>query len=375
MAHIFKDKILLLLIFVVPLLYAIFFGAVYSQGVLTDIPLAVVDLDQSALSREVVKSFANSPRFYVVDDITTYPQLVEGMGENIVRAGVVIPQNFAADAALSKGAKILTVYDGSNLIWGYNIRKYTQEIINQFSSYQASSYMAGLGLSKKEIIDVLDTVSTNITIWYNPTFSYASYMLYGLIMLVIHQICLLSVSLTVTREKENNSWLQFLCSPLPAWKIFLGKALPYFLAAFMNFCLLLWFITSFMHLKINGSVTLIMLLGLLYTAAVTSFGFYTSLQARNSLQVTRYIMLLSVPLLMVSGYTWPQTHIPAFINSFARLLPFTWMAEGLRNVALKNLGVNCLTPAILALSLMLVAGILLVLTFKKVLNRENHTGV
>ncbi|MEG3072277.1 MAG: ABC transporter permease [Peptococcaceae bacterium] len=375
MAHIFKDKILLLLIFVVPLLYAIFFGAVYSQGVLTDIPLAVVDLDQSALSREVVKSFVNSPRFHVVDGITTYPQLAEGMGENIVRAGVVIPQNFAADAALSKGAKILTVYDGSNLIWGYNIRKYTQEIINQFSSYQASSYMAGLGLSKKEIIDVLDTVSTNITIWYNPTFSYASYMLYGLIMLVIHQICLLSVSLTVTREKENNSWLQFLCSPLPAWKIFLGKALPYFLAAFMNFCLLLWFITSFMHLKINGSVTLIMLLGLLYTAAVTSFGFYTSLQARNSLQVTRYIMLLSVPLLMVSGYTWPQTHIPAFINSFARLLPFTWMAEGLRNVALKNLGVNCLTPAILALSLMLVAGILLVLTFKKVLNRENHTGV
>lgn len=61
MAHIFKDKILLLLIFVVPLLYAIFFGAVYSQGVLTDIPLAVVDLDQSALSREVVKSFVNSP--------------------------------------------------------------------------------------------------------------------------------------------------------------------------------------------------------------------------------------------------------------------------------------------------------------------------
>ncbi|NLJ75752.1 MAG: ABC transporter permease [Peptococcaceae bacterium] len=375
MIHIFKDKILLLLIFIVPLLYGIFFGAVYSQGILSDIPLAVVDLDQSALSREVVKSFENSPRFHVVDDITTYPLLKKGMGENTVRAGIVIPENFAGDTALSKGTKILTVYDGSNLIWGYNIRKYTQEVINQFSSYQASSYMAGLGLSKKEIINVLDTISTNITVWHNPTFSYASYMLYGLIMLVIHQIYLLSVSLTVTREKENNCWIQFLCSPLPSWKIFLGKALPYSLTAFMNYCLLLWFISSFMHLKINGSITLIMLLGLLYTAAVTSVGFYISLVARNSLQSTRYIMLLSVPLLMVSGYTWPQTHIPAFINSFARLLPFTWMAEGLRNIALKNLGVNSLTPAILALSLMLVAGILLVLTFKKVLKRENHIEV
>ena len=55
--HIFKDKILLVLIFFVPLLYAFFFGAVYSQGILTGIPLAVVDLDHSALSREVIKSF------------------------------------------------------------------------------------------------------------------------------------------------------------------------------------------------------------------------------------------------------------------------------------------------------------------------------
>ena len=358
-----------MLIFFVPLLYAFFFGAVYSQGILTGIPLAVVDLDHSALSREVIKSFENSPRFSIVQDITTYPLLEEGMRKSVIRAGVVIPENFARDADLHRGTEILTVYDGSNLIWGYNIRKYTLEVVNQFNTGHASSYMAGLGLTKKEITNILDTLSTNIDVWYNPTFSYTSYMLYGLIMLVIHQICLLSASLTVTREKEKNCWIQFLSSPLPAWKIFLGKSLPYFLTGFFNYVLLIWFITRFVQIKIEGSVFLMALLGLLYTVVIISAGFYLSLKAKNSLQATRFIMLLSVPLLMVSGYTWPQTHIPAFINNFASLIPFTWMAEGFRNIAVKDLGAGCLTPVILALSLMSITAVLLAVSFAKRKNR------
>lgn len=365
MVHIFKDRVLLLLIFFVPLFYAFLCGAVYSQGILTNIPLAVVDLDNSGLSREVIKSFENCPRFSIVRDITTYPLMEEGMKQSVIRAGVVIPENFEKEVAQNRGAKILTVYDGSNLIWGYNIRKYTLEVINQFGTDRAAAYMAGLGLSKKEITNVLDTISANTEVWYNPTFSYAGYMMFGLIMLVIHQICLLSASLTVTREKEKNCWIQFLCSPLPAWKIFLGKSLPYFLTGFLNYGLLLWFINRFMHLKIEGSVPLLVFLGLLYTVVITCAGFYISLKAKDSLQATRYIMLLSVPFLMISGYTWPRTHIPTVINSFASLLPFTWMAEGLRSIAVKNLGAEHLAPVLLALSLMSVASVLLASCFAK----------
>jgi ABC-2 type transport system permease protein len=365
MVHVFKDKILLLLIFFVPLFYAAICCAVYSAGILNGIPLAIVDLDNSGLSREVIRSFENSPRFRIIEGINTYALLEEGMKENAVRAGVVIPENFEAGIALHSGAEILTVYDGSNLIWGYNIRKNTAEVVNQFSAEHAAAYMAGLGLSEKEIANVLDTISANTEVWYNPTFSYANYMLFGLIMLVIHQICLLCASLSVTREKEKNCWIQFLCTSVPSWKIFLGKSLPYFLTGIFNYGLLLWFITFFVPVKTGGSVFLIILLGLLYTAVITSTGFYISLKARNSLQATRYIMLLSVPILMISGYTWPRNHIPGFLNAFADLLPFTWMAAGIRKAAVKNLGIEHLIPVVLALSLMSLAVILLAASFRK----------
>lgn len=365
MVHILKDKILLLLVFAVPLLYASLCGLVYFSGLLTDIPLAIVDLDNSRLSREVVAAFENSPRFQVVPGIDTYAGLEEGMKEGTVRAGVVIPGDFETKITQHRNTEVLTVYDASNLIWGLNIRKYTLEVIGTFNARYTAAYLAGLGLTATEISNALNTVQGNIEVWYNPTFSYANYILMGLYMIIIQQIGLLCVSLTITREKEKNSWLQYLCSPVAAWKIFLGKSLPYFLTNLMNYGLLLWFARSVVLVKVEGSTLLILLLGLLYSVTITSAGFCLSLWAANSLQVTRYLLLLSVPFFMISGYCWPPTHIPELINNAARLLPLTWMAEASRLVTVKNLGAHYIVHNILALTVMALVSTFFALTFSK----------
>ena len=365
MLQILKDKILFLLVFAVPIIYASLCGVVYFSGTLTDIPLAIVDLDQSRLSREVVTAFDNSPRFHLVQEINTYPALEEGMKEGSVRAGVVIPEYFETKVSQHRNTEVLTVYDASNLIWGLNIRKYTLEVIAGFNAGYTASYLAGLGLTKAEITNALNTVRGNIDVWYNPTYSYANYIMLGLVLIIIHQICLLCVSLTVTREKENNSWIQYLCSPVPAWKIFLGKSFPYLITNMMNYGLLIWFARSIVHVKIGGSIGLILLLGLLYGITITSAGYFISLHAPNSLQVTRYLMLLSVPFFMISGYCWPKTHIPALVNDLARLLPLTWMTEAFRLVTVKNLGAQYIANNILALFVMALVSTFFALTFSK----------
>lgn len=355
---ILKDKILLLMVFAVPLIYAVLFGLVYVQGILTGIPMGIVDMDNSSLSREVVQAFENSPRFKIVREIDTYPRLEEGMKNGAVRAGLVIPEDFEKRISQHRSVEVLTVYDGSNLIWGYNIRKYALEVINKFSADHAAARLAGMGMSGREVAGILDAVSCNIEVWYNPTFSYATFLLGGLMMMIIHQICLLSVSLSVTREKERNSWLMYLSSPVPGWKIFLGKCLPYFAANFLNYLLLIWLGAAVFHVKTGGSLLLIILLGLLYDIIITSAGVCVSALAPDSLQATRYLMLLSVPLFIISGYTWPPTHIPPLINGLARLLPYTWMAEGFRLVTVKELGFAYLAPAVLALFSMAMAAVL-----------------
>lgn len=373
--HIFKDPILFLIVFIVPLFYAALFGIVYCAGILNEIPLAIVDQDHSELSREVAQAFINSRQFKVVDQVTTYDQLQQGMNCGTVRAGVVIPADFAKKVDEHRQAEVLTVYDASNLIYGYNIRRFALEITNQFNTNYTARYLAGMNLNRQEITNIMDAVSCNTVVWYNPTFSYVNFMFMGLMMMVIHQIGFLSISLTVTREKERGCWINYLSAPISRIKIITGKCLPYFITNFFNYCLLIWVANVFIHAKIGGSFLLIVLLGLIYDVIITLAGFFISVQAPNSLQVTRYLLLLSVPFFIISGFTWPGSHIPPVLNGIARLLPFTWMAEGFRLVTIKELGLVQILPNILVLSIMAAAAVLLTMTFSKMRKIPGEAGL
>ncbi|WP_434511237.1 ABC transporter permease [Desulfitobacterium sp. AusDCA] len=373
--HIFKDRILFLMVFLIPLLYALVFGMIYVSGTLQHVPLGIVDLSHSEESRSVVEVFENTPNFQVIPSIQTYADLEAGMKNGTVRAGIVIPEDYAQKLAQHQLTQILTVYDGSNLIYGYNTRKYLQQELNTFSTNHTAAYLSGLGMTKHEITNVMDTVSFRLQVWYNPTFSYATFIFIGLVIMILHQIGLLGIGLTVTREKERNSWIQFLCTDIPSWKIFLGKILPYFVINIFNYGLLLWIAARFIDVKIEGSLGVILLLGFLFNVILVSLGFVISLYAPNSLQVTRYLMLLSVPLFVLSGLTWPSTHIPKFLNALAQVVPYTWMANGIRQATVKSLGLADLRITVMVMTVMAAAITFFALTFTKRRNPPVQSGL
>lgn len=365
----------MLMVFIVPLLYTSLFGMIYFSSTLQHVQLGIVDLDHSADSRAVVSAFENTSNFKVIPEVNTYAGLDAGMKSGMVRAGVVIPHGYSQKLSQHQITHILTVYDGSNLIVGFNTRKYFQQVLNSFSADHTASYLGGLGMTKQEIRNVMDTVSFSMQIWYNPTSSYVTYILMGLVIMILHQIGLMSISLTVTREKGRNTWIQYLCASVPPWKIFLGKGLPYFIANFFNYGLLLWVAARFVNVKIEGSLALIILLGLLFDVCIVSMGFIISLYAPNSLQVTRYLLLLSIPLFVISGYTWPSTHIPMLINRLAQLMPYTWMSKGFRLITVKNLGVDYLAVTIMVMSIMAAVLSFFAMTFSKRRKPSAQTGL
>lgn len=366
--HILKDRVAFAIMFIAPLFFAFLMGSVYYSAAINDVPMGIVDLDNSLASREVVDIFSSGPHFKANPAINTYEKLEIAMSEGEVRGGIVIPEDFSAKLSKHQSSEILTIYDASNLLWGYNIRKYAYEGIDQFSRQYAAEYLEGMGMHSDLSDDVLNMVRCNTMTWYNPTYSYINFLYMGVIFIILHQLGLLGVTLTIPREKEGNTWIHYLASPLERWQIVGGKCLPYLVIGFFNYALLLWFSHCFIHARIEGSIFLILLLGLLYTCAIIFLGFFISLHAENSLQISRYLILLSIPIFMISGYTWPQYRIPLVITVISRLSPFSWMAEAFRKVSVKNLGFPDIAINVLGLVIMIAIGIILSLTFRK--NRE-----
>jgi ABC-2 type transport system permease protein len=363
--HVLKDPILILIVFIAPLFYASLFGVVYFSAVLHDVPLAIVDQDNTALSREIRVAFANDDSFKIITGIDSYEQMETGMKNGTLRAGIVIPQDFEQSLYLNRPAQILVVYDASNLIWGLNSRKFIREVINDFSTQHTATRLASMGFSPKEIDNIMNSVECTVTAWNNPTYSYTNYLFMGLMMMAVQQLGLFGVCLAVTREKERNSWIQYIAVSTPAWKIALGKSLPYLIMNFFNYSLILWVSSRFVQVKIEGSVVLLILLGLLYVITITFVGFIISLYSSNSLQATRYLMLLSLPLFIISGYTWPKIYIPEILNYIAVLFPSTWMMLGIRMVSINTAGLELLWPTLLVLGIFAVLTAYFALNFKK----------
>ncbi|HWP95331.1 MAG TPA: ABC transporter permease [Syntrophomonadaceae bacterium] len=361
--YIFKSRVLCFMVFLVPALYALFFGLVYYNGLISNIPMAVVDQDHSALSRELIQSFRNQPYFRIVDDVNSYDGMKTAMRDGRVRAGIVIPQDFAKLVHQGQHTQIITAYDASNLIWGFNIRRMANEVINIFNQQHVAEYLIQSGMSPGEVASVTNILDCNLVPWYNFNYSYTTFIFIGIMMLVIHQVGLFSISLTVTREKEKNSWIQFLAAPIPAWQLVTGKCLPYFLANFLNYTVLLVICGTLARVSLQGQVALVIALGLLYDVIITLLGFLISLYVTDSLQATRYLMMISFPLFFLSGLTWPQLYMPISLVWLGRLLPSTWMMTAARMVNVKGLGWSYMGGTFLVMSAMAAVLAVLVLNF------------
>lgn len=367
--HIWKNPILFLIVFLAPTVYGIFFGAVYCHAVLAEIPLGIVDLDHSGISRELTAAFSNDPYFKIVPDVSSYQELEEAMHTGKVRAGIVIPEQFEKKVQHNRQTEVLNVYDASNLIWGLNTRKNAMEVINKFNNQYTVEYLSGAGLNTQESLRIVNAVEANVVSWYNPTNSYPTYIVIGLMMMLLQQLGLMSSGLTVTREKENNTWLHFVSSGVAWPKIVLGKCLPYFLANFLNYTLVACVAFEIGGAKMEGNIGLFLTMGIVYDLVITFMGFVISLLAEQSLQVTRYLTLLSLPIFIMSGYTWPSTHIPGFINALASIFPSTWMMKAERIITVKGLGINYLGTNILVLLSMAGASLLIAFLYPHIERR------
>lgn len=342
------------MLFLSGLLFALLFGAVYSQKVLVDIPMAIMDEDNTPMSREVIQDYDASNKFNVVCYVDTYKELKDLIDHDRVQAGLCIPRDFEKDTLKGKPTTVLTVFDASNLLYANNIRKAAQSVVLPLSATLGVKTLASQGILSSRALEILSAVSFRSETWYNPTIDYIRYLYLGLIILIAHQMCMVGASISFTRERESGVSLQFRLAPVSRLEVLIGKGLPYFLIGIFDYCLYLLIANKVFGLAIQGEPLLLLPFLAVLFLAVTGIGFCISLLCSNSLLPTRVVMASSIPLFMGSGFTWPLESMPLLIRWIMYCQPLTWMLRSARMILLKSAGILELWPYFLLLSLMAV---------------------
>jgi ABC-2 type transport system permease protein len=292
-----------------------------------NIPTAVIDLDNSFESRELVARFASSGYFTILASPTTPGAVQELLDRATVALAIQINRGFSADLKRRIPASIQVLADGTDsntttVAVGYAnsiIKKYSQDIAPPDARLPAR-------------IDVRQRA------WYNPELRSKNYNVPGVIAMVIMLTSLLLTSMAVVREREMGTMEQLMVTPLKPAELILGKTIPFALIAFFDMIFITILGVVIFNIPINGPLWLLPLSTAIYLLSVLGIGLFVSTVAKTQQQALMATFLFYMPAILLSGFMFPIENMPVIFQYLTYANPLRYFLVIIRGIFLKGNG-------------------------------------
>ena len=335
--QIFRDKRMMAIVFVIPILQTMVFGYAVTTDV-NNVPLAVYDLDRSYESRELVRRMIASGYFLVRSMPESTASLQELLDRGKVIMAIQINAGFSSDIKGKKPTSIQVLVDGTDSNTATVAMDYASRIIRKFGQDSA-------GVVRAAPVNV----DVRTLAWYNPELKSKNYNVPGVIAMVIMLTSLLLTSMAVVREREVGTMEQLMVTPLRPAELILGKTIPFAIIAFFDMALITAFAVLKFDIPIKGSLFLLPLSTAIYLLSVLGIGLFISTIARTQQQALMATFLFYMPAVLLSGFMFPIENMPAFFQYITYVNPLRYFLVIIRGVFLKANGINILWPQMAAL--------------------------
>lgn len=355
-----RDSRMLFVIFFFPLFLLIVFGYAISFDV-KNIQLAVYDKDQSEVSREFINSLNSSEYFTVNKYLSGDSEIKTILDEKISQAVLVLPENLARDFySNQREAKIQVLVDGVDGNTASVISKYFQNVTSRFNNKEGIEILESKGINKKLPIDFRPSF------WYNPTLETTKFMIPGLISMILIITAVISISLSLVKEKEKGTIEQLNVSSLTAVELLIGKSLPYIFISIIDavFVLVAGFVLF--GITVAGNIFLLSVCTFIFILASISFGVFISVVS-DSQQVafTMATFATLLPSIILSGFIFPIDSMPYLVQILTNITPAKFFIEILRDIILKGVGINIFWDQVVYLVLFIMLFLLLAIIFER----------
>jgi len=341
--QVLRDKRMKAIIFVIPVVQTLVFGFAVTTDV-NNIPTAVIDLDNSFASRELVGRFASSGYFTIIASPTNSSAVQDLLDRATVSIAIQINRGFSADLKRNIPASVQLLADGTDSNTTTVAVDYASRIIKRYSQDigpPVTLATAGIDVRQRA--------------WYNPELKSKNYNVPGVIAMVIMLTSLLLTSMAVVREREIGTMEQLMVTPLRPVELILGKTIPFALIAFCDMIFITILGVTIFNIPINGPLWLLPLSTAIYLLSVLGFGLFVSTVAKTLQQALMATFLFFMPAVLLSGFMFPIENMPAVFQYLTYANPLRYFLIIIRGIFLKGNGFDILWPQMAALFIVGVA--------------------
>ena len=329
--QIFRNKGMLPIIFVLPMVQLLILSNAASFEI-KNIQFSYVDNDRSEASRELVSKFQASKYFNVVESFASKKEADAQMQTGKVDVILEIPNHFERDLITENNTNLsvsINAIDGaaagvesvyiSQIINGFN-----QKIQTQLYQYNEASYAQPVN------------IVTIPSFWYNNTLNYKTFMVPGILVLLVTMLTLFLSSMNIVREKEMGTLDQINVTPIRKYQFIIGKLFPFWVLGLVILTVGLIIAKVIFSVPVLGNIGLIYFFTSVYLLVILGIGLIISNYSDTQQQAMFVAWFFTVIFILMSGLFTPIESMPQWAQNITLLNPIRYFVEIIRMVMLKG---------------------------------------
>ena len=360
LTELFRNRLGLVLLVVMPLFMMVMVGFIYpSNSGGNDLPVAIMNEDSgfnnSTLPSQTLimglQQINNQTHFLAFSNVTTMAELKDMVQKGELEGGIVIPSNFSQSILAGQQGTIIVITDNSNLQISAQIIGYSQLYIEQLNTLLAQANVATLNPS------INQTNSLAIVRPYNfqqegvvsGTTNIFDFVAPGIIAMTVMMSVMTGLPVAISQEKEIGTMDGMMVAPINRLSIILGKTMGQIARGLIQGIIILVLAVGLFGVTIQGNIFLVFGLLLLGIFSFVGLGIVITSFTKDQETAQMLMMTLMFPMMFLSGVFFPIESMPWYMQTVSRFLPLTYAADALRKVMVLGAGIPAISTELIIL--------------------------
>lgn len=321
MRNISKDSSLFLILLIAPVLYAFMYGSIYLNKGEEKVKLALIDDDGTVVSRLLTEQLNVTPMIEIVP-ASNISEAQEKMYQGEVEGYFYIQKDLEKYIFSQKQANVNLVLNASRFLPSSDLLSTVTKVCLTVGAGVRKTYFNKQGMSEDESMKMTNPINMDYRPLYNSSMTYGSFLLPGLLAIILQQTLLIGVAAGFTSEREQKKLGElYRISGFSISKLILGKGILY-LCIFMIFGMFFAIVNfSVFGVAVRGRFIDLAFITTIFISSVIVLGMLIGSFFRSKLFAFQLLVFSSYPIFLITGYSMPYQSLPSVIQIMSNLIP------------------------------------------------------
>jgi ABC-2 type transport system permease protein len=356
LTELFRNRLGLILLIVMPLFMMVMVGFIYpSNGTVNNLQVGLVNEDSGfngvfAPSQSFItglQAINNQTHTLILTNVSSVTEIKDMVQKGNLEGGIVIPANFSQSIAAGQQGTLIIVSDESNPQISATIQGVLMTVFDQMGTQIAQQRV--LPLNATNTLAVVKPYSVQTQGVVSGTPSYFDFIAPGIMAMTVMMSVMTGLPVAISQEKEVGTMDGMMVAPINRLSIILGKTLGQTARGLLQGVIILVLAVGLFGVAIQGSILLVFAMLLLGVFSFVGLGIVITSFTKDQETAQMLMMTLMFPMMFLSGVFFPIQQMPWYMQDISKVLPLTYASDALRKVMVLGAGIPQISTDLIVL--------------------------